>query len=101
VPIESVRLPTRISDAIEAKMAQQQLDQEYVYRLSITTKEAERKRIESAGIKFYNDTINSSLTPQVLAWHGVLATEDLAKSPNAKVVVVGAGKNALPLILGQ
>ena len=101
VPIESITLPARISDAIEAKLAQQQIDEEYVFRLSIATKEADRKRIESGGIKVYNDTINSSLTPSVLAWHGILATQDLAKSPNAKVVVVGAGKNGLPLILGQ
>ena len=101
VPIESIKLPARISEAIETKMAQQQIDQEYTYRLSITTKEAERKRIESAGIKVYNDTVNSSLTPQVLAWHGIQATQDLAKSPNAKVVVIGSGKSGLPLILGQ
>jgi regulator of protease activity HflC (stomatin/prohibitin superfamily) len=101
VPIESITLPSKISDAIEAKLAQQQIDEEYVFRLSIATKEADRKRIESAGMKVYNDTINSSLTPSVLAWHGILATQDLAKSPNTKVVVVGAGKNGLPLILGQ
>ena len=101
VPIESITLPARISDAIEAKMAQQQLDGEYVYRLSIAAKEAERKRIESEGIKVYNDTVNRSLTPSVLSWHGILATQELAKSPNAKVVVVGAGKNGLPLILGK
>jgi regulator of protease activity HflC (stomatin/prohibitin superfamily) len=101
VPIESIKLPVRTSDAIEAKMAQQQIDQEYVYRISIATKEADRKRIESAGMKVYNDTVNSSLTPSVLAWHGIQATQELAKSPNAKVVVVGSGKNGLPLILGQ
>jgi regulator of protease activity HflC (stomatin/prohibitin superfamily) len=101
VPIETITLPTRISEAIEAKLAQQQVDEEYVFRLSIATKEADRKRIESGGIKVYNDTVNSSLTPNVLAWHGIQATQDLAKSPNAKVVVIGAGKNGLPLILGQ
>ena len=101
VPIESITLPARISEAIEAKMAQQQVDEEYVYRLSIATKEADRKRIESDGIKVYNDTVNSSLTPSVLAWHGIQATQELAKSPNAKVVVIGSGKNGLPLILGQ
>ncbi|HUI78259.1 MAG TPA: prohibitin family protein [Bryobacteraceae bacterium] len=101
VPIESIKLPVRISDAIEAKMAQQQVDQEYVYRLSIASKESDRKRLESAGIKLYNDTINSSLTPSVLAWHGIQATQELAKSPNSKVVVIGEGKNGLPLILGQ
>ena len=101
VPIESIKLPVRISDAIETKMAQQQVDQEYVYRLSIAAKEADRKRIESAGVKVYNDTITSSLTPSVLAWHGIQATQELSKSPNAKVVVVGSAKNGLPLILGQ
>jgi regulator of protease activity HflC (stomatin/prohibitin superfamily) len=101
VPIESITLPGKISEAIETKLAQQQVEQEYVYRLSIATKEADRKRIESAGIKVYNDTVNSSLTPSVLAWHGILATQELAKSPNTKVVVVGSSKNGLPLILGQ
>ena len=101
VPIESITLPGKISEAIETKLAQQQVDQEYAYRLSIASKEADRKRIESAGIKVYNDTINSSLTPDVLAWQGIQATQDLAKSPNAKVVVVGSGRNGLPLILGN
>jgi regulator of protease activity HflC (stomatin/prohibitin superfamily) len=101
VPIESITLPPRISQAIESKLAQQQVDAEYVYRLSIAAKEADRRRIESEGIRVYNDTVNSSLTPAVLSWHGIQATQDLAKSTNAKVVVVGAGKNGLPLILGQ
>jgi regulator of protease activity HflC (stomatin/prohibitin superfamily) len=101
VPIESITLPTKISEAIEAKLAQQQVDQEYVYRLSIASKEADRKRIESEGIRVYNDTVGRSLTPDVLAWQGIQATQELAKSPNAKVVVIGAGKNGLPLILGK
>jgi regulator of protease activity HflC (stomatin/prohibitin superfamily) len=101
VPIESITLPTHISEAIEAKMAQQQLEGEYLYRLSIATKEAERKRIESAGIKTYNDTVNTSLTASVLTWHGILATQELAKSTNAKVVVIGGSKSGLPLILGK
>jgi len=101
VPIETITLPSRISDAIEAKLAQQQIEEEYEYRLSIATKEADRRRIESEGIRVYNETVNRSLTPDVLAWHGIQATQELAKSPNAKVVVVGAGKNGLPLILGQ
>jgi regulator of protease activity HflC (stomatin/prohibitin superfamily) len=101
VPIESVKLPARISAAIEAKMAQQQLDQEYAYRMSIAGKEAQRKKIEAEGTKFYNDVVNSSLTPSVLTWHGIQATQDLAKSPNSKVVVFGTGKNGLPIILGQ
>jgi regulator of protease activity HflC (stomatin/prohibitin superfamily) len=101
VPIEGITLPVRISDAIESKMAQQQLDGEYVFRLAVAAKEAERKRIEAGGQKAYNEIVERTLTPAVLSWHGILATQDLAKSVNAKVVVVGASKNGLPLILGQ
>lgn len=101
VPIESVTLPPKITDAIEAKLVQQQVDEEYAYRIDIATKEADRKRLESAGIRDYNNTINGSLTPSILAWQGIQATEDLSKSPNSKVVVIGSGKNGLPLVLGS
>jgi regulator of protease activity HflC (stomatin/prohibitin superfamily) len=101
VPIESITLPTKISESVEAKMAQQQREGEYIYRLSIAQKEAERLQIESAGIRLYNDTVNKSLTPSVLKWHGIQATQELAKSPNSKVVVIGAGNAGLPLILGK
>ncbi len=101
VPIEGITLPARITTAIEDKLVQQQTDASYQYRQSIAVKEAERKRVESDGIKVYNDTIRSSLTPDILTWQGILATQELAKSPNAKVIVIGAGKGGLPLILGK
>lgn len=101
VPIESLTLPARISAAIEAKLEQQQLEGQYVYRLSIAQKEAERLRIESDGVQRYNDTINRSLTASILKWHGIKATEALATSANAKTVVIGAGNAGLPLILGK
>ncbi len=101
VPIERISLPKTISDAIEAKLSQQQLDAEYVYRIAVSAKEAERKVIEARGQKAYNDTVNASLTPSLLQWQGILATQALSKSPNAKVVVIGSGKSGLPLILGK
>ena len=101
VPIERISLPRTVADAIEAKLAQQQLDEEYVYRIEVATKEAERKRIEAGGQKTYNDLLSQSLTPPLLEWKGIQATEELAKSPNAKVVIVGGGKNGLPVILGR
>jgi len=101
VPIESITLPVRISSAIESKLAQQQVDQEYAFRISIANKESERKRIEAEGIRQYNQAVDSSLTANVLSWHGILATQDLAKSANAKIVVIGGGKTGLPLILGK
>ena len=101
VPIEAITLPSKISDAIEDKLVQQQREAEYLYRIAIAQKEAERLRIESAGLRLYNETVNGSLTPAVLKWQGIKATQELAKSPNAKVVVIGAGSAGLPLILGK
>ncbi|MFC1679016.1 prohibitin family protein [Elusimicrobiota bacterium] len=101
VPIEKITLPLKISAAIEAKLVHQQADSAYVYRLSIAQKEAARLKIESAGWEVYNNTVNRSLTPSVLSWRGIQATQDLAKSANSKVVVIGAGKSGLPIILGN
>jgi hypothetical protein len=36
-----------------------------------------------------------------LKWKGIEATRELARSQNAKVVVIGAGKEGLPIILGN
>ena len=101
VPIERISLPKTIADAIEAKLAQQQLAGEYEYRVTVAGREAERKLIEARGQKAYNDMVSQSLNPSLLAWQGIMATEDLAKSSNAKVVVIGGGKSGLPLILGK
>jgi regulator of protease activity HflC (stomatin/prohibitin superfamily) len=101
VPIERISLPKTIAEAIETKLAQQQLAGEYVYRLQVASKEAERKLIEARGQKDYNETVSRSLTPSLLEWQGIQATQELAKSPNAKVVIVGGSKTGLPLILGK
>ncbi len=100
VPLERISLPVTVTRAIESKLAQQQLDQEYLYRIAVAGKEAQRKLIEAGGQKAYNDVVNPSLTASQLEWQGILATLELAKSPNAKVIIVG-GKNGLPIILGK
>ena len=101
VPIELIVLPKRITDAIEAKLAQDQLRQEYDFRLAVAEKEAKRKVIEAGGQNTYNTVLNASLTPELLRWQGILATRDLATSNNAKTVVIGQGANGLPIILGR
>ncbi len=101
VPIESITLPVSISRAIEEKMVQQQREGEYIYRLSIAKKESERLQVESEGIRIYNETVNKTLTPSILKWEGIRATQELSKSANAKVVVIGSGQSGLPIILGK
>jgi regulator of protease activity HflC (stomatin/prohibitin superfamily) len=63
--------------------------------------EAERKRIEAQGIRDFQQIVAQGISSQLLEWKGIEATENLAKSSNSKVVVIGNSKNGLPLILGQ
>jgi len=101
VPFENIVLPPRISEAIETKMVLQQNLAEYQFRSDIAAEEARRKEIEARGISEYNKLVQASLNPQVLQWYGIQATQELAKSPNAKTVVIGSGKSGLPIILGK
>jgi len=60
--------------------------------------EADRKRIEAQGISDFQKIVNQGLNQQLLTWKGIEATEKLATSTNAKIVVIGGGKTGLPLI---
>lgn len=98
--IRSINLPEQIKGAIENKLQQEQEALAYEFRLQREESEAERRRIEAEGIANYNRIINASLTDKILQQRGIEATTQLANSPNSKVVVIGSGKDGLPLILG-
>ncbi|MDG2341746.1 MAG: prohibitin family protein [Cytophagales bacterium] len=98
--IRSITLPAQIKEAIENKLQQEQEALAYQYRLDREKSEAERKRIAANGEATANKIINSSLTPALLRMRGIEATTLLAESPNSKVIVIGSGKDGLPLILG-
>ncbi len=99
--IRSINLPEEIKNSIELKLKQEQEALAYRFRLDKEKSEAERKRIEAEGIARFNEIINASLSEEILKQRGIEATLDLAKSQNAKVVVIGGGKDGLPLILGN
>ncbi len=99
--VRDVTLPDAIKDAIERKLRQEQESLEYEFRLEKATKEAQKVRIEAQGKADANAILSASLTDKVLQDKGIDATLELAKSPNAKVVVIGSGDNGMPLILGN
>ncbi|MBU0485491.1 MAG: prohibitin family protein [Proteobacteria bacterium] len=99
VMITNIELPEKIREAIESKLEEQQLAAAYEFRLIREEKEAERKRIEAGGIKTYNSIVDLSLNDKLLQWKGVEATLALSKSPNSKVIIIGSGKDGLPVIL--
>ncbi len=99
--IRTVALPDDVRDAIEDKLVYQQRWQAYEFRLAEERQEAERKQIEAEGIRAYQATVKETLDDQLIRWQGVQATLRLSESENAKVVVIGAGENGLPVILGS
>lgn len=100
VVIREIILPDMVRLEVENKMAQKEVLEAYEYRKQIAEEENKRLQSEAAGIKSYNDTVNSSLTANILKWAGIEATRELAKSPNTKTIIVGTGANGMPIILG-
>jgi prohibitin 1 len=101
VLLRDIQLPATLKAAIEAKQQAEQESLAMNFRLQKETQEAQRKRIEAAGVRDFQQIVAQGITPSLLEWKGIEATETLAKSPNTKVVVVGNPKNGLPLILGS
>ena len=94
--IKELRLTKEIEAAINQKLVQEQQSLAYEFRLKTEEAERQRKTIEAQGIRSFEDISHISM----LKWRGIEATLELAKSPNAKVIVVGPGENQMPIILG-
>jgi prohibitin 1 len=101
VLLRDIQLPQTLKASIEAKQQAEQEALAMSFRLQKEKQEAERKRIEAAGIRDFQQIVAQGISPQLLEWKGIEATELLSKSANTKVVVIGNPKNGLPLILGQ
>ncbi|MGH7450918.1 MAG: prohibitin family protein [bacterium] len=99
-PLRRVGLPAGLAESIEQKLRSEQESQRMEFVLTKEKQEADRKRIEAQGIADFQKIVAQGLSDQYLRWKGIEATEKLANSQNAKVVIVGSGKDGLPLILG-
>jgi len=99
VIIRTLSLPLSIKNAIENKLVEEQRHQAYAFILKREEEEAKRKRIEAAGIRDYQKIISETLDEKLIKWQGVNATLELSKSKNSKVVIIGSGKEGLPVIL--
>ena len=97
--IRDITLPETVREAIHRKLAEEQAMLTYDFILRKEQKEAERKGIEAEGIRKFQQTVTQGVTPGYLRWQGINATLELAKSTNAKVVVIGGSEDGLPLIL--
>jgi len=98
-PLRNVALPPQLTEAIEQKQRADQESQRMEFILAKERQEAERKRIEAKGISDFQTIVSQGISDQLLRWKGVEATEKLASSANTKVIIVGSGKDGLPVIL--
>jgi len=98
-PLRRVGLPAGLTQSIESKLQAEQESQRMQFVLVKEQQEAERKRIEAKGIADFQDIVARGISDPLLRWKGIEATKELAQSTNAKVVIIGAGRDGLPLIL--
>ena len=98
VLLRDLQLPDTLKRAIEAKQQAQQEAQRMEFVLQREKQEAERKRVEAAGIKDFQDIVSQGISDKLLEWKAIEATMELVKSQNSKVIVVGNSKNGLPLV---
>jgi regulator of protease activity HflC (stomatin/prohibitin superfamily) len=101
VMLRKIQLPDKVKDAIEAKLEAAQQAEQMQFVLEKERQEAERKRIEAKGVSDFQNIVSQSINANLLQWKGIEATQTLASSSNAKVVVIGAGRNGLPVILNM
>ena len=100
--IKRVVLPTKVADSIESKLIEEQRVFEYEFRVQQAKREAERRGIESKGILTFQETVAAGGSfKDYLRYAGIQATVELAKSENAKMVVIGGADGGLPLILNM
>src|SRR6201981_256675 len=101
VLVTGIELPAAIVAAINRKTEQYYIAEEYKFRVEREKRESERKRIEAEGIRDFQQTVSQGISESYLRWRGIEATLQLSQSTNAKVVVIGSGKDGLPIILGN
>jgi len=97
----SIELPPEIVAAINRQTEQFYMIQEYKFRVEREAEESKRKQIEADGIAAFQKTVSQGISESYLRWRGIEATLALAQSPNTKIVIVGGGKDGLPIILGN
>jgi len=98
-PLRHIGLPPGLTQAIEEKLRAEQESQRMQFVLMRERQEAERKKIEAQGIADFQSIVTRGISEPLLRWKGIEATEKLANSANTKTIIIGAGRDGLPLIM--
>jgi prohibitin 2 len=99
--ILGIELPSTVVTAIDRKIEQYYISEEYKFRVAREIRESERKKIEAEGISEFQQIVTQGISDSYLRWRGIEATLQLAQSSNSKIVIIGSGKDGMPIILGN
>jgi regulator of protease activity HflC (stomatin/prohibitin superfamily) len=100
VLFKSIQLPRNLARAIEEKLQAEQKALRMVFVLREASSEAEKKRIDAAGVRDAQNIISEGLTPQILQYKSIEAFMELSKSPNTKIIVSDGDMPNLMLAVG-
>jgi regulator of protease activity HflC (stomatin/prohibitin superfamily) len=96
--VRNVDLPPKLKTAINEKLEEEQRALKMKFTLDKERQEAERKKIEANGVAERNRIITESISDNLLRYKGIEVTELISTSNNAKVIIIGSGKDGLPII---
>lgn len=88
VLLKSIQLPAGLAQAIEAKLMAEQQAQQMQFVLQRERLEADRKKIEAEGVRDAQIIVGQGLNDTTLQWLQIQVMRDLAKSENAKVILM-------------
>ena len=94
--VRNLTLPESVKTSIESKINAEQDAQKMTFVLQKEKQEAERKRVEAQGIADYQKILSTGLSDKQLQYEMIKA---VSTSPNAKLIIMGGGKNSPPIML--
>lgn len=96
VLLRNIKLPEKLTAAIDAKLAADQQAQQMEFTILKEKKEAERKAIEAQGIAKAQEIIHSTLTDNYLKYAWIQSLEKCAEHKNA-IIYIPTGHDGMPL----
>jgi regulator of protease activity HflC (stomatin/prohibitin superfamily) len=87
VLLKSIKLPPGLYASIEEKLRAEQDAQRMEYVLQQERREAERRKVEAAGVRDSQKILSQGLNKEIIQLRSIEAFRELAKSPNAKIII--------------
>ncbi|MEM6993515.1 MAG: prohibitin family protein [Myxococcota bacterium] len=98
VLLKSIMLPAGLYNAIEDKLEAEQDAQRMKFVIQRERQEADRKAIEAAGVRDAHKVLADGLKPEIVQWRSLQVLQELAASPNAKLIITDGDT---PVLINQ